>query len=598
MNGPDSEFVQSKPGMAVETKMGMGIVVILVCAFGFLVYHKFDLKQRALLQASMQGNQPDPETHGDANPATPLANPEFAAPEATAEVGTSESTPPPAGDFGGEPDRNALASTESRPTFEFTEPAPNAPEPNQAPDLNASQTASTDPFAALAAQNAARLAQEEQAAQATADDPFATIPVPAPKPEPGRLFAATPPVNEPESSTDAATSEAPTFPAFGDTRETAPAVAATEPTELPFTGTGDLTRPATLSSTEPADTVNPPAFDGPAFDGPAADTVAATEASPATLSEPTTQPRPLPPAFPVTNSGGYAADASQGRDLPPVSTVDSPSFDQGTPTGEAAPTLRPVNDSSRQLIAMLEPQPEVSAFNDDRPVTKPAPVLFSVSDEQTAATTEQQDAVPQFGTTDTPSDNQPQPTGESGFSAQQNVTTAQGTAEVEIGVARFHKPRQIQQVAGASDPCEICDVKLNDNYWTISKRTYGTARYFSSLALYNQHRVPDPKKLRPGMKVLIPAASVLEERYPEFFRNQQRRSAQPSGYFLKPDGTPAYRVGERETLSEISQKHLGRASRWIQIYRLNQQTLKDPNKLKLGTVIVLPDDATDVHLAP
>ena len=98
--------------------------------------------------------------------------------------------------------------------------------------------------------------------------------------------------------------------------------------------------------------------------------------------------------------------------------------------------------------------------------------------------------------------------------------------------------------------------------------------------------------------MLIPAASVLEQRYPEFFRNQQRRPVQPAGYFLKPDGTPAYRVGERETLSEISQKHLGRASRWIQIYRLNQQTLKDPNKLKLGTVIVLPDDATDVHLAP
>ncbi|MDG1897671.1 MAG: LysM peptidoglycan-binding domain-containing protein, partial [Fuerstiella sp.] len=161
-----------------------------------------------------------------------------------------------------------------------------------------------------------------------------------------------------------------------------------------------------------------------------------------------------------------------------------------------------------------------------------------------------------------------------------------------------HNPRQIQQTAGASDPCEICEVKVNDNYWSISKRTYGTARYYSSLALYNKHRISDPKKLRPGMKVLIPDPKVLEERYPEFFRNQQPKSAQPSGYFLKPDGTPAYRVGERETLSEISQKHLGRASRWIQIYRLNQQILKDPNRLKLGTVIMLPDDATDVHLAP
>lgn len=591
MNGPDREFVHSKPGMAVETKMGMGIVVILVCAFGFLVYHKFDLKQRALLQASMQGNQPGPETHADANPATPLTHPEVTAPQAIAEVSTSNSTPPPTGDFGGEPDQNAFASTESRPTFEFTEPAQSDPEPDQAPELSASQTASTDPFAALADQNAARLAQEKQAAQTTADDPFATVPAPAA--DPGRLFATTTPADEPASSTESPTSEVPTFPAFGDTVEAKPAVAAAEQTEQPFAGTGDLTRPAALSSTKPADIENPPAFDSPA-----AGNVVATPAPPAALSQPTTQPRPLPPAFPAANSGGYAADALQGRDLPPVSAVDSPSLDQGTATGEAAPTLRPVNDPSRQLIAMLEPQPEVSAFNDDLPPTKPAPALFSVSDEQTAATTEQKAAANQFGTADNPSDNQSRPTGESGFSAQQNVTPLPGTADVEIGVARFHKPRQIQQVAGASDPCEICDVKVNDNYWTISKRTYGTARYFSSLALYNQHRVPDPKKLRPGMKVLIPAASVLEERYPEFFRNQQRRPALPSGYFLTADGTPAYRVGERETLSEISQKHLGRASRWIQIYRLNQQTLKDPNKLKLGTVIVLPDDATDVHLAP
>ena len=47
-------FEPSRSGMATEAKMGMFIVVILVCAFCFLVYHKFDMKQRALLQANMQ----------------------------------------------------------------------------------------------------------------------------------------------------------------------------------------------------------------------------------------------------------------------------------------------------------------------------------------------------------------------------------------------------------------------------------------------------------------------------------------------------------------------------------------------------------------
>jgi hypothetical protein len=586
MNGPDRESVQSKPGMAVETKMGMGIVIILVCAFGFLVYHKFDLKQRALLQASMQGNQPDSDTPAVDGAKTPSADADSSSPQVISEFRAPETTPAAASKFGSDKDPIALAATESRPAFEFTEPTPDEPQPNQASDITAAQTASSDPFATLAAQNAARVAQEEQAARATFDDPFASIPTPAP--EPRKLFATTPPAGEPASPTVAQTSDAPTFPTFGDTEES---VAAAESTSLP--ATADLTQPTTVSSPVPAEAIDPPAFDRLG-----SDTFVSSGTSPATPSESSTQPRPLPPAFPDVDSGGYTADASQGRDLPPVSTVDSPPFGQGTGSGEAAPPLRPVNNSSRQLIAMLEPLPEVSAFNDARPVTKPAPALFSVSDEQPAAPTAQNVPVSQFDTTDTPSGNQPQPAGSSQQSVQQNVTAARGTAEVEVGVARFHKPRQIQQVAGASDPCEICDVKVNDNYWTISKRTYGTARYFSSLALYNQHRIPDPKKLRPGMKVLIPAASVLEERYPEFFRGQQRKAAQPSGYFLKPNGTPAYRVGERETLSEISQKHLGRASRWIQIYRLNQQTLKDPNKLKLGTVIVLPDDATDVHLAP
>ncbi|HRA89422.1 MAG TPA: LysM peptidoglycan-binding domain-containing protein, partial [Planctomycetaceae bacterium] len=64
------------------------------------------------------------------------------------------------------------------------------------------------------------------------------------------------------------------------------------------------------------------------------------------------------------------------------------------------------------------------------------------------------------------------------------------------------------------------------------------------------------------------------------------------------DGSPAYRVGERETISEISLRFLGRSSRWIEIYRLNQSTLGDPNKLKPGTILALPADAVEVNVVP
>ena len=575
MSEQNSEFAPSKAGMAVETKMGMGIVVILVCAFGFLVYHKFDLKQRALLQASMQGNQPDLDTQDSVDSAPPTADPDFDAPQATADFSASESTPAPVKNFGGEPDQNAFAATETRPAFEFTEPASNAPEANIGANTAVTQTPSNDPFAALAAKNAARLAQEE-AARAATDDPFASIPTPTP--EPKKLFAAAAPPDESPSSIAAETPGTPTFPAFG-----APADA------VPSTDPDATKEPVSLAAT----TINVPDIKSarpssrPSFDdavSAAFDVAGSTQESEPT---PPTKPRPLPPVFPDVNDTVAAAEATTGQDLPPVSSPQQETADSG-----AAPPLHPVDDSSRQLIAMLEPSPGANPFNDSRPARKPGPALFSVSDEQNSDST----TTPEFQ-----SDTSPRPTTQntnSDSTPPQNDSAASGSRTVEVGVARFHNPRQIQQTAGASDPCEICEVKVNDNYWSISKRTYGTARYYSSLALYNKHRISDPKKLRPGMKVLIPDPKVLEERYPEFFRNQQRKSAQPSGYFLKPDGTPAYRVGERETLSEISQKHLGRASRWIQIYRLNQQILKDPNRLKLGTVIMLPDDATDVHLVP
>jgi len=63
-------------------------------------------------------------------------------------------------------------------------------------------------------------------------------------------------------------------------------------------------------------------------------------------------------------------------------------------------------------------------------------------------------------------------------------------------------------------------------------------------------------------------------------------------------GSPAYRVGERETISEISARFLGRSSRWIEIYRLNQSVVKDPNKLKAGLILALPADAAEVNVVP
>ena len=104
--------------------------------------------------------------------------------------------------------------------------------------------------------------------------------------------------------------------------------------------------------------------------------------------------------------------------------------------------------------------------------------------------------------------------------------------------------------------------------------------------------------MRPGMVVLVPAKEVLEERYPEFFVDSQSKIPEPAEFLLLDDGSPAYRVGERETISEISARFLGRSSRWIEIYRLNQSVVKDPNKLQAGLILALPADAAEVNVVP
>ena len=63
-----------------------------------------------------------------------------------------------------------------------------------------------------------------------------------------------------------------------------------------------------------------------------------------------------------------------------------------------------------------------------------------------------------------------------------------------------------------------------------------------------------------------------------------------------PDGNALYRVGKTDTLSDIAQKHLGRASRWIQVYRMNQDRITDPNRLKIGTTLRLPGDASNIQV--
>lgn len=148
----------------------------------------------------------------------------------------------------------------------------------------------------------------------------------------------------------------------------------------------------------------------------------------------------------------------------------------------------------------------------------------------------------------------------------------------------------------------VHEVQPGENYWTISRQHFGTARYFAALSEYNKHRIPRPDRMKPGMFVLVPDVEVLEQRYPKIAGIVDSKPSPESllapGFFIAPNGQPMYRIGKGDTLTDIAEQHLGRTARWTQIVGMNRDVLNDGHNLKIGMVLKLPHDASQVALAP
>lgn len=155
-------------------------------------------------------------------------------------------------------------------------------------------------------------------------------------------------------------------------------------------------------------------------------------------------------------------------------------------------------------------------------------------------------------------------------------------------------------------------IEEGDNFCLISKKLYGTDKYFLALAEHNRNRVADPCRMRPGLVISAPTAGVLEQQHPTLVPKPKTASEAgdvkshstqkvsdaplPSGMFQGADGMPWYRVGKGDTLTGIAQAHLGRISRAEQIFNLNRERLRNRDDLRLGQELRLPNDASQVRL--
>jgi nucleoid-associated protein YgaU len=176
---------------------------------------------------------------------------------------------------------------------------------------------------------------------------------------------------------------------------------------------------------------------------------------------------------------------------------------------------------------------------------------------------------------------------------------------VEVAPRDLHDPfapaRDVRQAV--SENVEVLhDVQSGENFWSIAKQHYGSGKYFTALAAYNKARIPDPQKIRPGMKVQVPSEAVLAQQYPQLVSGTKTTPytaapAGPPGFSLDPHGRPQYRVSKGDTLSDIAQRHLGRASRWRQIFGMNMDQLPSAESLTTGMVLRLPPDASQIPMS-
>ena len=577
----DWGIASSRPGLSRETKLGFAFVFVLMVVFGFVVYKKWERNraERGELLAGAQAPAPAEQTSAEdqTSQTSTASNPISENPFPPAQNEFPEPAVSPAS-WNQQPfeSQTQVTSTPSASTSEATSTSindfPPAPGHDFGPPVE--NASSSQPFPSEAEFPAAAPAQHSPPAQPVSQpEDFAATPFPEPEP----AKAPAPPNIEPTVEV-ANQNEFPAQPAepagesafspFGQEATPAqPMPAQPMPADVAQTAPeGDNEQFSAQSQSLPQETVQTPPASASASAGNPFGEFPQGQAEPAPAEMPTAQSAPESAGDPfAVNPPAQPESAetvpSEPLNPAPVAEYGDPPISQSAPEAQAAPVQ----------VAQPEPAPagtsvEMPAADDPRfGDFRPAP-----------ASNQYQSGVPN----ELPSE----------------MLTQLTAAEITGGSAGRMQP---------ADRPNVYRVRPGDNYWSISKTQYGTVRYFMALARYNQERIPDPKKMRPGMKILIPSRDILEARNPDLFpkfasnagvTNVGHEAGRNAGFYLDANGTPMYRVGPDDTLGGIAHKHLGRFSRWVEIYQMNRHRLKDPNALTLGDVLVLPADASRVSM--
>ncbi len=120
-----------------------------------------------------------------------------------------------------------------------------------------------------------------------------------------------------------------------------------------------------------------------------------------------------------------------------------------------------------------------------------------------------------------------------------------------------------------------------ETLWDISEAVYGDGHYWIELWNANRARVPNAHQLRPGTVLVLPP---LRDKPPQ---TQVPPPTEPRA--APPAHARTHTVQAGETLIAIAQAKLGQGSRWSDIWDLNRAAVPNPNQVRRGQVLVLPE---------
>lgn len=121
-------------------------------------------------------------------------------------------------------------------------------------------------------------------------------------------------------------------------------------------------------------------------------------------------------------------------------------------------------------------------------------------------------------------------------------------------------------------------VNERDTLKSIAQEQLGGSHRWRYLYEFNKEHIQNPDSLEPGTVIVIPVE-----------QEKQKEITQTAGV-IKSRATRTYTIVKKDSLWKVSQKQLGDGKRWKEIYDLNKDKIKNPDKLIPGTKIEIPEE--------